>query len=68
MGRVADGSPTRGVMELMEAPCALLFGMTAQRVRVQEQAVLPIVVSATVLVGCVCVIGAEMLRTRLTST
>jgi hypothetical protein len=28
----------------------------------------PGVVSATVLVGCVCVIGAEMIRMRLTST
>ena len=68
MARVAAGSLTRGVMELMEAPCAVLIGLNAQRVRDQERAVLTSVVSVTVLVGCVCVISAEMIRMRWTST
>ena len=68
MARVAAGSLTRGVMELMEAPCAVLIGMSAQTVGVQERAVLPSVVSATVLVGYVCVTGAEIIQMRLTST
>ena len=55
-------------MELMEAPCAVLIGLNAQRVRDQERAVLTSVVSVTVLVGCVCVISDEMIRMRLTST